>query len=323
MGTKKQKNILRGWFPQELAVGIIKSVNVNVKPTPWSAIIFLTSGVLLIIAAGVSAYFGFNLLTNYRTSLANGRYVPTDYASLYVGLLSFVAFGLDLFAAMLLLFRKNTALAETLAAIVLACGLASPWIFTYFHSPLVYMYYGAFLLNGLFVSSPMIAFSLIALILVRLNRKKLNLDFNRRWSEFPFTVAGVLMIIASMPLAYNVSYLLWLLWFSGSALSSVVPAYLMALLYLVLFGLDLYIASLLLKKKRVGAASAIVGVMLAVGLPLQLFLWKSYGDPFYVFDSPTIACLIGTLILVGLNCRNLKQTSHCSTSLSRSQLGGA
>ena len=305
--TRNPKNRLRGWFPQEPAMGIIKSVNVNVKPTWLATLPFLASGALMIIAAVLSAYFGFNLLLDYQATI-NRYNVQTDYASLYIGLLSIVAFGLDLFAGMLLLLKKHLVIAETLAAVVLACGLASPWIVLYFHSPLIYIYWEKFLLQGLIASSPMIAFSLVTLILVRLSRKKLKLDFNRRWTVFPLTVSGILMIIASVPLAYDASYILWLIWFSGSALGNYATAYLEALLYLALFGLDLFIASLLLKRKRrAGLAATIVAVMLAVGLPLQLFLLKGVEMPFLVFDSPTIACLIATLILVGLNYRGLKQ----------------
>jgi hypothetical protein len=319
MEMKETMKKLRGWFPQEPKVGIIQSTNLDMQAGNWGSLPFLVSGILMILAAVTSAYFGFTLLNNLVVS-EGVMHFHTNYANLYVGLLSVAAFGLDLFAALLLLLRKYAAVAETLAAVVLACGLASPWIFTYFHSPLIYMYWGTFVLQGLWVSLPMIAFSLVTLILVRLNRRKLKLDFNKRWTVFPFKVAGVLMAIASVPLAYNAAYLLWVIWFSGSALSSYVAAYLEVLFHLSLFGLDLFIAYLLLKRKRVGVAAAIVGVMLAVGLPLQLFLLKGFEDPFWVFDSPTIACLIATLILVGLNSRKLKQDTYINV---QSELGAA
>ena len=117
----------------------------------------------MIIAAVLSAYFGFNLLLDYQATV-NRYNVQTDYASLYIGLLSIAAFGLDLFAGMLLLLKKHLVIAETLTAIVLACGLASPWIVLYFHSPLVYIYWQTFALQGLMTSSPMIAFSLVTLV---------------------------------------------------------------------------------------------------------------------------------------------------------------
>lgn len=147
--------------------------------TSWRASLpFIIGGALMILAAVVSAYLGFNLLTSYRTSLYNGRFVSPDYAGLYVGLLNLVAFGLDLFAALLLLLRKYVSLAEALVGIVLAGGLAASWIFTYYHSPFIYMYYGQFLLQGLFVVTLMTVFSIATLIIIRLNRKKLKQDTN-------------------------------------------------------------------------------------------------------------------------------------------------
>ena len=307
LDLKKRWGALRGWIPKEPAIGI-KSAEINLKP--WQVTLpFFASAALMIVAAGLSAYIGFTLLQNTQVAVG-ARNFETAYWNIYTGALNLASFGLGLFAAMLLLLRKYVALAEILAGIMLACGLAAPWIVMYFHSPLIYMYWWTFPLQNLLVSLPMIVFSLATLIMVRLNRKKLKLDFNRRWTLFPFTVSGILMIIASVPLAYNVSYLLWLLWFSGSALSSNVAVYLEVLLYLALFGLDLFIASLFLRRKRVGAAAVIVAVMLAVGLPLQLFLLKGVAMPFYVFDFPTVACLLATLILVGLNYRNLKQAKN-------------
>ena len=67
-----------------------------------------------------------------------------------------------------------------------------------------------------------------------------------------------------------------------------------------------FIASLFFRRKRVGVATVLVTVMLAVGLPLQLILLKGTEVSFYVFDFPTVAFLIATLILVGLNYRNIK-----------------
>lgn len=308
MNTKKTLGAhIRGWFPQEPTVGIIKMANFNPKIVWSTTLPFITSGALMIIAAVLSAYFGLNLVESYRTSLANGRFVSTDYPSLYVALLSFVSFGLDLFAALLLLLRKYIAVAEILVSIVLACGLAAPWIFTYFHSPLIYTYWEQFLLQGLYVASPMIAFSLITLILVRLNRKHFKQDTNMRWTTLPFTVSGALMIIASVPFAYNGLYLLWVAAFSGSALANYYVVYLLVLLYLLMFGTFLFLASLLLKRKRVGLVAVIIGAALVVGLPLQLSLLRGSGDPAWAFDSPTIACLIATLILVGLNYQKFKQ----------------
>ena len=319
--TRTLEARIRGWFPQEPAMGITKSANVNMKPT-WSvALPFLASGVLMIIAAVVSAYFGLTLLNDLVVSVG-AKHFHVDFARLYVGVLSLVSFGLDLFAALLLLLRKYVVLAEVLAVIVLACGLASPWIFTYFHSPLVYMYYETVLLNGLFVSSPMIAFSLATLILVRLNRKKLKQDVNMRWTALSFTVSGALMIIASVPFAYHgLSYLAYLVSVASEAANYGVNYYwalLMVLLYLLVFGADLFVAMLLLKRKRVGLAAVIVGVVLAIGLPLQFIVLRGAVDPSWAFDSPTIACLIATLILVGLNYRKFKQDTNANGAMENS-----
>jgi hypothetical protein len=307
----------RGWFPQEPKIDIIRSANVNLKLAWTTSLPLVTSGALMIIAAALSAYFGLNLIESYRTSLANGRFVQTDYPSLYVALLSFVSFGLDLFAALLLLLRKYVGVAEILAVIVLACGLAAPWIFIYFHSPLIYMYWEQFLLQGLFVASPMIVLSLVTLILVRLNRKQFKQD-NMRWTTLPFTVSGALVIIASVPFAYNGLYLLWVAAFSGSALANYYVAYLDVLLNLLMFGAFLFLASLLLKRKRVGIVTIIIGASLVVGLPIQFSLLKGFGDPVGAFGLPTIACLIATLILVGLNYQKFKQEVNIKTLLENS-----
>ena len=95
------------------------SANNAVKLGRLSTVALVLASILMVIAAVVSAYFGFSLLVQYRATLTY-YHIATDYRALYFGLLNFAAFGLDLFAAMLLLLRKHVDVAVILIATVLA-----------------------------------------------------------------------------------------------------------------------------------------------------------------------------------------------------------
>ncbi len=266
---------------------------------------FISTCALMIITAVISACLAVNLLTSYRISLYNGRFVPTDYASLYVGLLNSVAFGLELFAALFLLLRKYVNLAEIFVALVLACGLAAVWTFTYYHSPFVYLYHGVLLLPSLFAALPMAVFPIATLSLIRSNRRKLKQANIKRWTALPLILSGALMILASLPFAYNslslLSYLVSIIPKSTTFGTYFPNAVLVVVLNFLFFGINLIAAVFLLKKKRVRLAMVIVAVALAIGLPLQIIANEPLPSPGLPFDFPTIACSFATLILVGLN----------------------
>ena len=273
--------------------------------------------VLMIIAAVVSAYLGFNLVSNYRTSLANGRFVSTDYLSLILGLLNLAAFGLDLFAAMLLLLRKHIGLAVILIGIVLAFGLAAPLISNFmdtsqmlnpsFDIPTLTNMATAFATTGLYgliYGSSMIAFSIPAIIITRLNYKKLQTN-NVRWRTLPFMASGVLVIVASLISAYSGIETLYN--YFAYMLTHNVPGYVgplsLGLLNLGAFGAGLFGGTLLLLKKRVGLAVILVGLMLACMLAISGYIPPDN----LLLGSSTIVISVAALILAGLNHRTLKQ----------------
>jgi hypothetical protein len=190
MNTKKTLGArIRGWFPQDPLMSNIKGVNVGMKPTSGIRLPFLTAGALMILAAVLSAYFGFNLLINYQKSQVEYYQYLTDYASLLTGLLNILALSIDLIAASLLLSRKRIIFAKFLVIQVLAFGFAAPLIsrltapIIYANNPATtYMYYGTYWLKGVLASLPMLAFSIPALVLIQRNSQKLKQDIGlKNW----------------------------------------------------------------------------------------------------------------------------------------------
>ncbi len=184
----------RGWLPKDPIPTSpskqikLPTINRNIVDK-WAMLPFAVSGALMITAAIVSAYLGYDLLLSYQRSIGEYHEYMTDYASLQIGLLNFLAFGVDLFAAMLLLLRKHVATAKFLVISVLALGLAAPFI-SRLNAPLIYtehptsifMSYAPFWLKGLLAGLPMLAFSIPALTLIQLNRKKLKQDISlKNW----------------------------------------------------------------------------------------------------------------------------------------------
>ena len=301
MITKKDlENRIRGWFPQEPKVGIIKSTNLNMKSGKYSPLPFLASGALMILAAALSAYFGFSLLNSYQASVAY-YHVATSYMELYVGLLNFAAIGLDLFAAALLLLRKYVVLAEVLVGVVLAFGLASPLIFTI---------EGYLPIGGLIFGLPMIAFSIVTLILLRLNNAKLKQETNMRWTALPFVLSGALMILASILSAYSGLDLL-LLYRTGlsTAYAAIYRSDLyVGILNLVVFGVGLVAGILLLRRKHFGFAAIFASLVVVFELASPFFsdLGGYLPPERLAFRAPTIAFSIATLIILALNRGKLK-----------------
>ena len=167
----------RGWFPQKPkmspSVSIIRSTNVNVKPGRWVPLPSV-SGLLLIVAALLSIYFGSIFIRSYESNY------NVYYAGLPIAILHLVASGIELFSAALLLIRKHTSIALACMVIVFLLGLSIPligmldqpttggppfFLFRHLLSPTMW-------LNGLFLGSPMIAFSAAGLIIVGLDRRR-------------------------------------------------------------------------------------------------------------------------------------------------------
>lgn len=282
----------------------------------WGAFSLAIAGALMIIAAVLSAYFGYSLLLVYRGSLSY-YHIPVDYRALYFTVLNFGAFGLDLFAAMLLLLRKHIGLAVILLCMVLAFGLAAPLISNFidtsqmlnpgFDIPTLTNMVTAFATTGLYgliYGFSMIAFTIPVLIITRLNYKKMQAT-NVRWRKLPFMASGVLVIVASLISAYSGIETLYN--YFAYMLTHNVPGYVgplsLGLLNLGAVGAGLFGGTLLLLKKRVGLAVVLVGLMLACMLTIS-----GYIPPDNLFlGSSTIVILVAALILVGLNYRTLKQ----------------
>ena len=243
------------------------SANDKAKVSWRTALPISIACALMILASILSAYFGFNLLLDYRASFAD-YHIQIDYASLYGGILNLVAFGLDLFISMLLLLRKHVALAEVLTSTVLAVGLATPFIFTYYYPSHIYMNYEIFWLKGLLAGLPTLAFSVPTLILTWLSRRKLKQDLSRRWTILPFAMAGASMVLASLLSGY-----------SGLTLLTSYPPYSISsslyggLYNLVTLGFCLLAGLLLLKRKYVwlGAILAVVTLAIMLATPSVIY----------------------------------------------------
>ena len=91
-----------------------------------------------------------------------------------------------------------------MVSIVLACGLATPWIFTYYHSPLIYMYWESFLLQGLLARFADDCFLACNVNSSTIQAESISIrKLTCGGAALPFWVSGVLMIIASIPFAYE------------------------------------------------------------------------------------------------------------------------
>ena len=156
---------IRGWFPQEPTLSIIKnsSTKDERKNDNWALCPYLVPGALMIFAALLSANFGLTLVSVYLPGFPAGDTV--FYSGLYVGILSVTAFVLGLISGGLLLAGKRIHIAVTGIAIIFCFGLATIILPTL---------EGLGWTSGLIVASPMIAFPVISLIQVGLNSKKLK-----------------------------------------------------------------------------------------------------------------------------------------------------
>jgi MFS superfamily sulfate permease-like transporter len=155
---------LRGWFPKEPTRGIIQNAKNNQMPSKRVMVPFLAAGAITIIAALLSVFLGIRLVDAYRPGS-----IPPDgttfYSGFYAGILSLAAFAVGLVSAVLLLLRKRVVMAATGMMIVLVFGLVVLVI------PLLE---GLTWSGSLLVASPMIVSSVVTLIIVAINYRKVN-----------------------------------------------------------------------------------------------------------------------------------------------------
>jgi hypothetical protein len=163
MKNNNAKKQTRGWLPKEPALGSIQSVKNNETLRKGVVVPFLAAGAITILAALLSVFLGIRLVDAYSPgSLPLGG---TFYSGFYAGILSLAAFAIGLFSAVLLLLRKRVVIAATGMMIILLLGL----------TVLVIPILEGLTWNGSFtVASPMIVSSIVTLIIVGINYKKIN-----------------------------------------------------------------------------------------------------------------------------------------------------
>ena len=277
----------------------------------------IIAAALTVTAAIVSAFFGFWLLSAYRTSILNGRFVSTDIPGLFLGVFNFVAFGLDLFAAMLLLLRRHVGLAVILLGVVLAFGVSAPFVTNFVNQTHISIIdYPKFIvlqeviwsgLLGLLPAVPMIAFSAPALIVTWRSQRKRQESFGR-WPKFSFAFAGVLMVAAAVLSAYSGLEILFginAFVFTHASWSYYAPA-VTAILDFVICPVALLAGVWLLKRKQtrlaVASTAAVFGLMVAVTAVSGFVPFDTL-----VFGTYAYVASITTLTLVALNYRKLEQ----------------
>ena len=236
---------------------------------------YAIAAALMVASAVLSAFFGFYLLSAYRTSILNGRFVSTDIPGLFLGVFNFVAFGLDLFAAMLLLLRRHVGLAVILLGVVLAFGASAPFVTNFVNQSHVSIIdYPRFIVLqevvwsgvlGLLPALPMIAFSTPALILTWRSQRKRQESFGR-WPKFSFAFAGVLMVAAAVLSVYSGLEILFgnnAFVFTHASWSYYGPA-VTAILYFVICPVAIASGVWLLKRKQTRLAVDIYGSCVGV-----------------------------------------------------------
>ncbi len=145
------KKKLRGWFPQEPTLNVIKS-EAPQEPNALLALPVPTLGAIMIVASLLSAVFGAVLIWIYLI-LNTGAGAPVYFIGLHIGILSLAAFAVGLSSGIMLLIGKHTAAMAGIVT-VLAFGLATLII------PVIE---GESSTSGLLFALPMIASSFAAL----------------------------------------------------------------------------------------------------------------------------------------------------------------
>jgi hypothetical protein len=203
-------------------------------------------------------------LLGYRGSVEY-PFSPIDYRALYLGLITLAAFGINSFAAMLLLLRKKPLLAEVLVVTVMVLGITTLLIYVLYPFPsestLSAISSSTRWINGLYSGLPMITFTIPALILLRSNRR-LPQDSNMRLIPRPFAISGALMYITSVMSAYSAIQALIDYVESGDATYFSYLFLGLCLLSLGAFGAGLLAGRLLLKGHRIGLAVTAVELLL-------------------------------------------------------------
>lgn len=287
------------------------STDNKVKIVQLIKLSFAIAGVFMLIAAILSAYSGLIQLIDYRGSLSY-PFSPRDDRGLILGLLYFIAFGLSLFAAMLLLFRKKPLLAEALVVTVMILGIATPIIYVLYPIPsestLSAITNWTRWINGLYSGLPMITFTIPTLILLQPNRR-LSQDSNMRLIQRPFAIAGALMYITSVMSVYSAIQALIDYRGSGDATYFAYLFMALCLLSLGVFGAGLFAGRLLLKGHRIDLAVILMALMLALAFPITVVAYLSlciWSLSFIGIALLTLTFSITALILVRLNYRKLK-----------------
>jgi hypothetical protein len=305
---------IRGWIPKNplpnptYQYSLKVSINNKVRTVQPCTFSFMLAGVFMVIAAILSAYFVFINLSLYRGSLISSAFVSTDYRSLSLGLLDLVAFGLSLYAAMLILLRKKARKAKVLTTIVTAFGVATPLIYVLYpisSEPILLLAIANSIrwINGLFLGLPIIAFSIPALILLRSNQR-LPQDSNMQCIPVPFAISGALMIVASIfsayvglqaLLTYGINAL------NGSTSSFTYQSLALGLLGLGAFGVALAVGRLLFSRQHVGSAVVLVGLVLFFAPAIVFLSFLLYDIAWVAIALTTTASSISALLILGLN----------------------
>lgn len=155
---------IRGWFPKEPTIYIIKSTGEKKGLYNWALCPFFVPGVLMIIAALLSVTFGLTLVTVFLPMLLEGA-TTVHYSGLFVGILSLGAFVLQLLSAALLLAKKHFTVAVTSMIAILPFSLAII---------LIPSIVDGIAWSGVITALQMAAFSVTSLILVGINYIRLK-----------------------------------------------------------------------------------------------------------------------------------------------------
>jgi hypothetical protein len=158
MNQKKGlKNTIRGWFPQQPVLDIVKSAQLNEKRNRLGALPFLAAASLMLVAAILSAFVGADIVLSLIPSrVAPGSYSMFSYSNVYVEIIGLANFILGSCSAVLLLSRKRAKSATVAMVVVL-----SLWLTT----PLAHALENLDWQVGLFAAWPLIALPILALLL--------------------------------------------------------------------------------------------------------------------------------------------------------------
>jgi hypothetical protein len=230
----KLESRIRGWFPQEPTIGIIKSTQINLRFDRWVGLPFSTIGALMIIFSVLSVAFGTSLISfivDYQSHFPAEPGETIFFSVLCAGIFNLAAFPFGLCAGILMLARKNIGIAITGMFIVLSFGLATV---------LVPIFEGQPPQSGLYTASLMIVPSVVALCITgtKIGRQKTIITSQ---NELPpihksvfagLSAAGGVLTVAGLIIYFSPLY----------------PQRLIVILTLSV-GVSLFVAAFLVRKK--------------------------------------------------------------------------